>query len=83
VSRADFIAQTARDLKRRRLAFGLSQAEVADAVKASPASISNWERGLSVPSAYSLELLKGYFRRIAAERQLATVKLTERKGESL
>lgn len=49
-------------LLRNRLALGLSQLEVADAIGASDASLSKWERGLHDISAYFERRLRSYFR---------------------
>ena len=44
-------------LKAQRLKKGLKQRELADKIKATNTSVSNWENGVSQPSASVIELL--------------------------
>jgi transcriptional regulator with XRE-family HTH domain len=48
--RAQFITEFGKQLRRVREERGLSQAALADMAGFTPQSISNWERGYSVPS---------------------------------
>jgi len=48
-------------LKSERVRLGLSQQELAEKVNASPISISNWERGKTVPGPYHRRLLSELF----------------------
>ncbi len=48
-------------LKSERERLGLTQQELAEKVSASPISISNWERGKTVPSPYHRRLLSELF----------------------
>jgi tetratricopeptide (TPR) repeat protein/transcriptional regulator with XRE-family HTH domain len=54
-------------LKSERERLGLSQQELAEKVNASPVSISNWERGKTVPGPYHRRLLSELFDRSLQE----------------
>lgn len=60
-------------IRRERLARGLAQAELADAVRVSPASLSHWELGRHAPTAFVLDSLKKFFRKTKPKPAAAAV----------
>ncbi len=50
-----------RNIRRLRLARGLSQLELGHAVRATKYAVSNWERGLSAPNSWRLPLVAARF----------------------
>jgi DNA-binding transcriptional regulator YiaG len=69
ISKSDFLARTGTYLKRRRVALGITRAELAARIGFSTTSIANWEECRGVLSAYSLECLRLFFRREAAKKR--------------
>lgn len=56
-------------IRRQRIALGVPQASLAEAIGASEGSISRWELGQGVLNSYHHHKLKTYFRAQWAERQ--------------
>ena len=49
------------DLKKRRIALGMAQPDLAYAIKVSPTTISLWERGVVKPSFNKVIALANFF----------------------
>ena len=82
MSRAEYLQAIAADLKRQRQALGLSQDDVALGVGVAGASVSGWESGKRMPSAYSRDRLKAFFKQQWIERQtLAAREVAAAGGE--
>jgi transcriptional regulator with XRE-family HTH domain len=69
VNKAAYVTAIAADIKRQRVALGLTVADVARGIEVSEAAVRNWESGNGVMSAYSLALLRRFFKQKWADSQ--------------
>jgi transcriptional regulator with XRE-family HTH domain len=74
VSESAWRETVGKAIRRQRLAFGMTQGDLAHAIGASGASISCWESGNSTLSAYWHAKLKTFFADETVRRQAATPK---------
>jgi transcriptional regulator with XRE-family HTH domain len=74
MSRKDAKRVVGESIRRNRIAFGMSQQELGDLVGVSGATVSSWERGISEPGSYSLDIVRGVFKTMTRERQMEQTK---------
>jgi DNA-binding transcriptional regulator YiaG len=67
MTRAEFNAQQAKDLKRQRESLGMTQEAVGDAIGVSASTVAIWEQGRGM-SAFSAMLLVLLWKRKWSER---------------
>ncbi|HEY5057000.1 MAG TPA: helix-turn-helix domain-containing protein [Acidobacteriaceae bacterium] len=71
MSKGAYLAKVGADIKSQRQALGVSQLTVAKAIGVTAGSIRNWEQGTAVLNAYSLALLRSYFKKMRAASETA------------
>jgi transcriptional regulator with XRE-family HTH domain len=62
VDERKYAAELGAWMRRKREARGLNQDEIAEVVGVSRCSVSRWETGRSMPSAYQLHLLRSFLK---------------------